>query len=96
MNLPKTLNKTARTRTVELADGRVVKVKKKSNAVRLRGNNVDGQKWLEKSKVVRGWSWACEDLNLSGLTRLEMEKALLNECGNNVEFHNCSMPEWHL
>ena len=96
MNLPTTVKKTPRTRLVELADGRTVKVTKSRTSARIQGNNVNGGKWGELAKTVKGWSWSCEDLDLHGLTRLAMEKALLNECGNNVEFHNCSLPDWHL
>lgn len=95
MNLPRTLKKTARTQIVEV-NGKKVKVTKSRNNVTIKGQNQDGQKWGEKSRVIKSWKWHCEELGLANLTRLEMEKELLNQCGNELEAHWESLPEWHL
>ena len=93
-HLPKTLKKTPRVQLVEV-NGRVLKVTKTRTTVRL-GGNVDGGKWGELSKNVKGWKWHCSDLNLHNLTRLELEKELLNLAGNNLKLHTESLTDWHL
>ena len=95
MNLPVTVNKTARTQTV-LVNGKEVKVKKSRVTVRSAGTGRTGEKWGTLAKTLKGWAWHCEDLGLVNLTRLEMEKELLNLAGNNVEYHLCSLTEWGL
>jgi hypothetical protein len=96
MRFPKTIKATPRTRLVELDDGRLVKVKKVSQVHRLKGDNIDGQKWGEVSRTSRGWSWHCEALGLVGLSRLEMERRIINECGNAICRMSRSFQEWHL
>lgn len=92
--LPKTIKKTARTQIVKVGD-RILKVKKSRSAARI-GGGVDGQKFGELSRVVRGWKWHCPELNLVTMARLDMEKAILNLAGWGIEVHNCSLDEWHL
>lgn len=96
MKFPKTIKSTARIRIVELCDGKKVKVTKTRDTVRLAGQNTDGAKWLEKSRTVKGWKWHSEDLGVMNLSRLEMEKTILNLCGNDIKFMNSSFEEWHL
>lgn len=91
MKLPKTLKSTAKTRTVSL-DGKVVEIFKTRNTVVLKGQG----RWAELSRTVKTWKWHCPELSLANMTRLDMEKALLNELGNGVEFHTESLEEWHL
>lgn len=94
MNLPKTLMKTSRTQMVEV-DGRKLKVTKSRGSHVSKTMNV-GQKWGETARTVNYWYWHCTELNLHNLTRLDLEKELLNLAGNNLERHLESLPEWHL
>lgn len=92
---PRTLKSTPRTRLVDL-NGKVVKLKKTMTQYTVAGQNGGGQKWGEKSRRCSTARWHCEELSLSNLNRLEMEKELLNLCGWNLQFHNCSLEEWML
>ena len=92
---PRTLKSTPRTRLVDL-DGRVFKLKKTMAKFTISGQNQEGQKWGEKARISSSPRWHCAELGLFNLTRLEMEKELLNLCGRNLQFHNCSLDEWHL
>jgi len=83
--LPVTLSVTKFTRTVQL-NTRTVKVKLKSH------------RWFDRpsQRFVTRLSWSSDDMNLVGVTRLEIERAMLNENGWGLEFHMKSLEEWSL
>ena len=92
MNQPNTLKSTKTTTTVQLLEN-VVKVKKTRYSAYLKsGGYLKGG----AGKTVKSWKWHCEDLGLTNLTRLEMERALWNECGAGLEYLTCSREEWKL
>lgn len=83
--LPVTLKETKFTRTVQL-QSRNVKVKIHVNRFFNRGN----QMWN------RSRTFSCEDLNIERTTRLEMERALLNENGWGLDLLTSSLESWSL
>ena len=90
--LPITIKVTPRTMVVELSNNRQIKLTMSSTRTRLSGHL--GR--MERERVVVGVRWSSEQLGLHGLTRLEMEKELLNLNGWELEKHWESMPEWNL